>query len=66
MTNVNNSLPIPEFNGTKYEYWSIQMKTLLIGKGLWNIVVTGYTELAEWSVLTEAARKAKEEDQKKD
>lgn len=66
MTSVNNSLPIPEFNGTKYEYWSIRMKTLLTRKGLWNIVVTGYTEPANWSVLNEAARKAKEEDQKKD
>lgn len=65
MTSVNNSLPIPEFNGAKYEYWSIRMKTLLIGKGLWNIVVTSYTEPVDWSILNEAARKAKEEDQKK-
>ena len=28
-----NSIPILEFDGIDYEYWSIRMKTLLKGKG---------------------------------
>ena len=33
------------------------MKTLLTGKGYWDIVVAGYTELADWSALSADAKK---------
>lgn len=48
----NNWVPI--FNGETYDYWSIQMKTLLISQGLWDLVQYGYeqpkdaNELATW------------------
>ena len=51
-SNGNNpSWPITEFSGEDYEYWSIKMKTLLIGKGFWEIVEDGYDEPTDWSTL---------------
>ena len=51
-SNGNNSAwPIPEFNGEDYEYWSIKMKTVLIGKGFQEIVEDGYDETTDWSTL---------------
>jgi len=35
---------IPIFNGEKYEYWSIKMKTLFKSQDLWDLVENGYPE----------------------
>jgi uncharacterized membrane protein YgcG len=32
---------IPLFKGENYDFWSIKMKTVLISKGLWELVETG-------------------------
>ncbi|KAI0520290.1 hypothetical protein KFK09_007762 [Dendrobium nobile] len=32
---------IPIFNGEKYEFWSIKMKTLFKSQDLWDLVVNG-------------------------
>lgn len=56
----NNTLPIPEFHGEEYEYWSIKMKTLLIDKGLWDIVEKGYNGLTNWNTLSTNDKIAKE------
>ena len=61
----NPSWPIPEFYGEDYEYWSIKMKTLLIGKGFWEIVEDGYDEPTDWTTLQGANRTSRREAQKK-
>jgi hypothetical protein len=38
----SNSLSIPQFNGSDYDYWCIKMMKFLIGKDLWEIVETDY------------------------
>ena len=35
---------IPIFNGEKYEFWSIKMKTLFKSQDLWDLVENGYSE----------------------
>ena len=40
------------------------MKTLLIGKGYWDIVVAGYTELIDWSALSVNAKKEAKENER--
>ena len=47
----NNTLPILNFHRKDYEYWSIKMKILLMGKGFWKIVEDGYDEPTDWSTL---------------
>lgn len=37
-SNGNNLWPIPEFNSEDYEYWSIKMKTILIGKSFKDLI----------------------------
>lgn len=61
----NNTLPIPEFNGDDYEYWSIKMKTLLIGKGLWDIIEEGYNEPQDWNALQGNDKNVKKEAQRR-
>jgi hypothetical protein len=61
MSNTN-SLPIPEFNGSDYDYWCID---LFIGKDLWEIVETGYAEPEDWTTLTANDRVAKNESRRK-
>lgn len=65
MDNTNNSLPISVLNGHDYDYWSIKMRTILIGKSLSNIVEAGYEEPADWSTLQATASQAKKETKKK-
>jgi hypothetical protein len=60
-----NSLPIPKFNGSDYDYWCINMMTFFIGKDLWEIVETGYVEPKYWTTLSENDRVAKKESRKK-
>lgn len=57
MVSNSNSIQIPKFDGTNYEYWSIKMMTLLEGKDLWDIVEDGYKELDDWIVLSEDTKK---------
>lgn len=64
MASNNNTLPIPEFQGKDYEYWSIKMKTLLIGKVLWDIVEEGYSDPTDWNTLGDNAKAAKKIAQK--
>ena len=59
-----NSLPIQEFNGEYYEYWTLKMKHLLIGKVVWDIIEDGYMEL-DWATIPQADRLDKRETQKK-
>ena len=61
----SNSLPIPEFNGSDYDYWCIKMMTFLIGKDLWEIVETGYAEPEDWTTLNANDRVAKKESRRK-
>jgi hypothetical protein len=61
----SNSLPIPEFNGSDYDYWCIKMMTFLIGKDLWEIVEMGYAELEDSTTLTANDKVAKKESRKK-
>ena len=35
---------IPIFNGDKYEFWSIKMKTLFKSQYLWDLVQGGLTD----------------------
>ena len=60
----SNSFPIPEFNGSDYDYWCIKMMTFLIGKDLWEIVETGYAEQKYWTTLTANDRVAKKKSRK--
>lgn len=46
-----NNLQIPEFDGVDYQYWSIKMKTFLIGKDFWEIVESGYEEPTDWNTM---------------
>lgn len=64
MASNNNTLPIPELHGDDYEYWSIKMRTLLIGKGLWDIVEEGYSDPLDWTTMGEQAKTAKKLAQK--
>jgi len=32
-----NNLHVPKFKGEKNEYWAINLKVHLVGKGLWNL-----------------------------
>jgi len=41
--NTNSSIPIPNFEGSDYEYSSIKMQTLLVGKDF-SDAVDGYLE----------------------
>lgn len=59
MASNNNTLPIPKFHREDYECWSIKMKNLLIGKGLWDIVEGGYSDATYWSTLGDQAKVAK-------
>ena len=38
---------LPIFNGEKYEWWSIKMKTLLISQELWDLVEHGFVDILE-------------------
>lgn len=38
---------IPVFNGEKYEFWSIKMKTLFRSQELWDIVEDGFVDVQE-------------------
>ncbi|XP_017640187.1 uncharacterized protein LOC108481587 [Gossypium arboreum] len=38
---------IPIFNGEKYEWWSIKMKTLLRSQELWDLVEYGFADILE-------------------
>ena len=60
-SNTSSSIPIPEFDGSDYGYWSIKIQTLLIGKDLWDVVDDGYVEPADWSSLSADDKKAMKE-----
>ena len=60
-SNTSSSIPIPEFDGSDYGYWSIKIQTLLTGKDLWDIVEDGYVEPADWSSLSADDKKAMKE-----
>ena len=38
---------IPIFNGEKYEWWSIKVKTLLRSQELWDLVEYGFVDILE-------------------
>ena len=61
VSNTSSSIPIPEFDGSDYRYWSIKIQTLLIGKDLWNVVDDGYVEPIDWSSLLADDKKAMKE-----
>ncbi|KAH0776442.1 hypothetical protein KY290_007853 [Solanum tuberosum] len=48
---------IPIFNGDKYEFWSIKMKTLFKSQELWDLVEKGYAEEDEEQRLRENKKK---------
>ena len=45
---------VPIFDGDAYDFWSIQMRTIFISQGLWELVQSGYEQpddaaaLAAW------------------
>jgi len=65
MATNNNSLPIPEFKGENYEYWSICMKHLIINKIDWDIMEDDYIEPADWIVVPSTNKATMREAQKK-
>jgi hypothetical protein len=64
MSNTN-SLPIPEFNGSDYDYWCIKMMTFFIWKDLWEIVGMCYAEPKDWTTLNANDRVDKKESRRK-
>ncbi|XP_047270516.1 uncharacterized protein LOC124899617 [Capsicum annuum] len=48
---------IPIFNGDRYEFWSIKMKTLFKSSELWDLVENGYAEEDEAQRLRENKKK---------
>ena len=48
---------IPIFNGDKYEFWSIMMKSLSKSQELWYLVEKGYAEEDEVQRLQENKKK---------
>ena len=64
MASNSNSIIIPKFDGGDYEYWSVQMKTLLIKKGYWDIMVASYIELTYWIALSVDAKKETKENER--
>lgn len=58
-----NFLQLPEFDGKHSYFWSIKMKTLLMGKGLLEIVEDGHVEPEDWSFLEREERGFKKEEQ---
>ncbi|KAH0633582.1 hypothetical protein KY284_036368 [Solanum tuberosum] len=48
---------MPIFNGHKYEFWSIKMKTLFKSQELWDLVEKGYAEEDEAQRLRENKKK---------
>lgn len=61
MAKNTNSLPILKFDGADYEYQRIKMKTLLMGKYLWDTEEDEYIEPIDWSVLVDDAKKTMKE-----
>ena len=54
-----SSLQTPIFIGKNYEYWSLTMKVLFIGKYVWEIVQNGYVEPTDqvaYNNLTQAKK----------
>lgn len=50
---------IPFFNGDKYEFWSIKMKTLFKSQELWDLVEKGYAKEDEVQTLRENKKDSK-------
>ena len=48
---------IPIFDGDKYEFWNINMKTLFESKELWDLVEKGYAEEDEAQRLLEKKKR---------
>ena len=55
MASTNSSTPnltsfnytqamVPIFDGESYDFWYIQIKTLFISQGLWDLVENGYEQ----------------------
>lgn len=59
--NINLFIPILDFDGSDYKYWSIKMQTLLIGKDLLDVGDDGYLELVDWSTLLADEKKTRKE-----
>ena len=64
MASNSNLITIPKFDGGDYEYWSVQMKTLLIRKGYWDIVAVGYSNPADWTALSVDVKKEVKENER--
>ena len=48
VASFSSSTPLlPIFNGEKYEWWSIKMKTLLRSQELWDLVEHGFVDVLE-------------------
>ena len=62
-------LQTPIFSRNNYEYWSLTMKALFIGKDVWEIVQNGYTKPANqmtYNNLTQAKKDDMREQRRKD
>ncbi|XP_021836177.2 uncharacterized protein [Spinacia oleracea] len=62
----NPTFPIPVFGGENYNFWKIEMKTLLRSQGLWSYADKGYMEYEDESILTEAQKKQLDGERMKD
>ena len=62
----SSSAPLlPIFNGEKYEWWSIKMKTLLRSQELWDLVEHGFADVLEPTIEEkERLRETKKNDAK--
>ena len=56
---------IPRFDG-HYDHWSMLMENFLRSKEYWTLVETGYVELEQGAVLTDALQRRLEEQRLKD
>lgn len=60
-SNTHSSIPILEFDGSDYGYWSIKIQTFLIGKYFLDIIDDGYIYSTNWKTLLVDDKKVKKE-----
>ncbi|XP_047258492.1 uncharacterized protein LOC124890741, partial [Capsicum annuum] len=55
---------MPIFNGEKYEFWSIKMKTLYKSQGVWELVEAGFVDQASFDEEADKLKGIKRNDAK--
>lgn len=60
------SMPIPIFDGSNYDFWSLKMKTFFLAQDLWKNVTEGFGITEDTSNFTKAQHKKLKDDKQKD